>query len=91
LDTQLGNNGSILSIYPNPAKDYLEVALIGRKEAETLIILNILGEIVREIKISPSGSESIFRINTSEIPSGNYLLGIQGESRHTFQKFGILR
>jgi len=91
LDTQLGNNGSILSLYPNPAKDYLEVVLIGRKETETLIILNVLGEIVREIKISPSGSESIFRINTSEIPSGNYLLGIQGESRHTFQKFGILR
>jgi hypothetical protein len=66
--------------------------MLNLPETKSLIILNILGEKLLDVKISPSNtSTAVFKINTSSIPAGNYLIGIEGEDRQTFQKFSILR
>jgi PKD repeat protein len=91
-DASSVNTGSILKVYPNPAQDDLEISMLNLPETKSLIILNILGEKLLDVKISPSNtSTAVFKINTSSIPAGNYLIGIEGEDRQTFQKFSILR
>lgn len=91
LDAAITPSGSIMNIYPNPAQDYVEVSILNLEESKTITILDILGKTIQEVKITPTGNKSLYLIHTNQLPSGNYLLGIQGESQHTFQMFSILR
>ncbi|MBX7205541.1 MAG: T9SS type A sorting domain-containing protein [Bacteroidia bacterium] len=60
-------NASI-TVYPNPVKDVLYIKEV--KEASTLVITNIIGKNVKEIKLT-SGSQMI---DVSDLPEGIYFL-----------------
>ncbi|MBX7052251.1 MAG: T9SS type A sorting domain-containing protein [Flavobacteriales bacterium] len=73
--------GFAFQIYPNPAQDFLIVD--GNEFIESIKILDQLGQELW------SGSNR--RIDIRDIPTGIYLISIQGEISNTIQRVEILR
>lgn len=74
-----------ISIFPNPASDYIQINLTQPSEGSEIRIYNIYGECV--IKLSPALSEgNEVRVNVSDLPAGVYYLRIG----NTVQKFIII-
>jgi len=70
-----------LSVYPNPATNYLRVDYPGMRSA---VILDVLGKQVHRQEFS--GESSSF-INTQELRSGLYFITVDGESGSFTTKF----
>lgn len=64
-----------LMIYPNPAHDYLSVRAVGG--GSELIHVELSG-MLGDRRIEAEGEDDV-RLNISELPSGTYLVRIQGE------------
>jgi hypothetical protein len=75
---QLLNNGSVISMYPNPVNDILSVNLDAKASAKaTLVLYDLNGRIVvSENAIITTGMNTI-SINTSTLNSGFYIAEIQ--------------
>ncbi len=72
------NNDVNVSLYPNPAKDYLNVNFTSNSNGE-IEILNNVGQIVYSEKITKS-SNSNHKISTSNLESGIYFIRIKNDS-----------
>ncbi|MFO7669075.1 MAG: T9SS type A sorting domain-containing protein [Bacteroidales bacterium] len=70
-----------LSVYPNPATDYLRVEYPGMRSA---IILDVLGKQVQQQEFS---GESSSIIHTQELRSGLYFITVDGDSGSFTSKF----
>ncbi len=70
LPTESGSKQSSIKIFPNPAKDYLQIQYLKSWEAGTLIIYNSQGREIKRVKIQSEDQ----RINTSDLVPGNYKL-----------------
>lgn len=81
---QYFNNESI-SIYPNPVKDVLEVA-ISQKIDGDITVTNVLGQQVYEGKISTGGGTTIAKIDMSGLPDGIYIFSLQSGSQRLEKK-----
>ncbi len=68
-------NDKVINMYPNPANDI--VTLQGVKEDDQITISNIKGKTVIELKAQ--AQEEIILIES--LPSGIYMLSINGENR----------
>lgn len=80
----------IISLYPNPANDYINIAL-GNNEFKQLKIeiYNLTGRLLKEKNITPN--ESTFNLDVGQLISGIYLVKIitnEGEQLH-FDKITI--
>lgn len=73
----------VFSIFPNPVSDILNIQ--GESRMEMVRLVNLAGQIIYE---SPVKSNE-FRIETSGMPSGLYLLNITTDKGNTIQKVSI--
>ena len=83
--------GSILTIYPQPAHDYLLLEWRGQKQTEgyaDYAIYNLLGQVLIRSSFlqRPDG---INRIPVNTLPSGSYYLVVQFDGKHFSQKIII--
>lgn len=67
------NNELIISLYPNPVKDNLNLEL---SEASRLKIANLNGQVLKDIPLSAGSA----RLDLSELQSGTYLVIVQNET-----------
>lgn len=72
-------------LYPNPAKDQLQVYVPGIKNNASYTITNIQGQIVG----TGRDTSSMFNINIKGNPSGIYFLNIESEGKVWNKKFVI--
>jgi hypothetical protein len=72
-----------LSVYPNPASSHLQVELQGFDSQELLLQLyNLTGQLIQEVPLQHTGQAFIqHQMDISTVPSGLYLLKIQGENK----------
>lgn len=78
-------NGNVaISIYPNPAIDYIFIDKIQSFENGTYDIIDITGTIVKSMLISNQQNAAI---SISELPKGVYMLRIQSEIGVIVSKF----
>lgn len=75
-ETKLEENTGI-QVYPNPARDYLNIELYNTRISHLMVNLyDQQGILVREIADRAFHGEQMFTVNTSDLPAGNYFLGI---------------
>lgn len=70
----------VMQIYPNPAHSQINVVLFSK--AETIEMINVLGEIVRTVKPTSEVSE----INISDLRSGTYFIRVIVNGKPTVSK-----
>ncbi len=75
-DNELSN----VQIYPNPAKDELYIRNAAKSE---LFIYNIYGELL----MRNYNSKELFRVNTKDFPTGNYIIKILNDHEIITRKF----
>ena len=75
---QYSSRNTKLQIFPNPVKDELNI-IDGEGQAT---IYNLLGQPVRSFNIN----QSSFKVNTSELANGQYVLRIQSENGEVITK-----
>jgi|GEM_PF-6473782 len=79
-------NYNLLSIYPNPANDFITISvteLVEVAEATTVNIINALGEIVLTEKVTSSNTT----LNTSNLKNGIYFIKVESKNGSTIKKF----
>lgn len=67
---------SAITVYPNPAKDYLNINIPGSLEATTYTIYNKLGQVVKQMNVS---SQNDLRVNTANFSTGVYFVKVEKE------------
>lgn len=81
---EIPNQPSTVKAFPNPATDYLQ--LESENNIESITVVNVQGQIVRQQTITPSTN---FRLNVKELISGTYFMKVQtskGQEQITFIK-----
>lgn len=66
-----------ISIYPNPASEYVSISLSGTSQADeqpTFEIVDELGKKVASIPVLASSNTSDWQIPVSQLPSGFYVI-----------------
>ena len=82
----VADNG--IALWPNPATDELNVALVGgMKGAVTVMITDLDGRTVKTERMSLAGGRSQLRMATSGLNPGMYLLRISDGSVNLSQRF----
>jgi blue copper oxidase len=84
--TEAGVTAGHLSVYPNPASEYVTLAWADLK-AEELVIYNTFGQMVMIKKID--GTEPDLTVRTSGLAAGIYYLSITGDGKSAKKKFVI--
>ena len=79
--------GSSLNVYPNPAKEYIEVTYMRRTGRNTVRIFSITGTMVLEVPNVNPGQ----RIDISTLDNGLYLLQFHQGSATLTRKFTVAR
>jgi hypothetical protein len=75
-----------LLIYPNPAKDVIDV--ITNLTGDVLVeVINFNGIIIKSLKIAETNGR--FSINTHDLPAGMYLLKVAGKESLITKRFVI--
>lgn len=83
-------DGGAVNIYPNPAKDKINVEATGNiTEIEEVSIINNLGAVV--IKQQSTSGAAKQTINVSALPAGYYMMRISTESGIVNKPFNIVR
>jgi len=78
------DNNNTISIYPNPANDFMTVSLVAESvEATTIYIINALGEMVLTEKVTSSNTT----LNTSNLTNGIYFVKIESKNSSAIKKF----
>ncbi|MGI9525510.1 MAG: DUF4832 domain-containing protein [Weeksellaceae bacterium] len=72
------NNKSIF-IYPNPASEFITIAL-KNTDVETIKIYNIYGQLVKVVSIASNQ-----KINITELPAGIYFISLRNDKSSTFK------
>lgn len=76
---------SAITIFPNPANDWVEVN--AADDLEVVEVFNLLGEVVRYYE---PGSAQL-RINTATLPTGIYILRIETDQNQISRKLKVTR
>ncbi|MBC7689918.1 MAG: T9SS type A sorting domain-containing protein, partial [Aquabacterium sp.] len=72
---RLTANGLIVGVYPNPIKDFANVAIDMEQDAEaTLTVNDALGKQVQTMQVQLFKGPNIKKINMASHASGSYLL-----------------
>jgi Arylsulfotransferase (ASST)/Secretion system C-terminal sorting domain len=90
LTTGINSNDFIgfISVYPNPANDYLQIEIAtGNSEKTMAIIYDNFGRAVKQFLISSSNN----RIDIHELSTGNYYLKIAGTNESLTKRFSVIR
>ena len=68
--TTFATNSEILSVYPNPASDY--IALTNEDNVKSIEVFNVLGRRIRSFEIEHTGE----RYDITDLPNGLYYLHV---------------
>lgn len=80
------------SIYPVPAQQQLNVLLDSKVGAEAVITLNdIQGRVLMNRNLKLNTGLNAIQLNTGHLPSGNYILNVNGQQIRLQEKVSILR
>jgi len=80
-------NQRSLTVFPNPAKDYIEVNYTGRRGSNTVRIFSITGNLMLELTNVSQGQ----RIDISSLDNGLYLLQFHQGTTTLARKFTVAR
>jgi len=82
-----------ISIYPNPAGDYVNVQFLNRNSEEVNVsILNIIGEEINSsITTSLNQGVSLIRINTFQMVNGYYMVQLKTETATKTMRLQIIK
>lgn len=73
------NDGSDIQVFPNPAKDAIQVIYNSGDSAATLLkVTDIQGKVMREITLDPE--QHALSIDLSAVPKGMYIIAIHHEN-----------
>lgn len=79
---------SKISIYPNPAKEYLIIGLNSSfEDSYNLSVVNVLGEVFSNFSLKGNTN----KINIKDIPDGVYFIKVNAKGRSIIQKFIIAK
>ncbi|MBL0339514.1 MAG: T9SS type A sorting domain-containing protein [Bacteroidetes bacterium] len=82
-ETKIFSPNDNFQLYPNPANNNVEIKLNNNKELiSNVVLINNLGNIVLKEKLDEK--QSSYKLNTSQRPSGLYLLKIMTTSGTTY-------
>jgi hypothetical protein len=85
------DQNSVLSVYPNPVSDILNVVVPGGVEEGSLVeIVNASGKIVRSFRNNKSSGD-VFSVNVSDISSGHYIIKIKTNTELFWEQLLIAR
>lgn len=77
-------DGNLVSIYPNPAKDFMTIDLATDfTEGATMHVINALGEIVLTEKAISNSTT----LKTENLPNGIYFIKVESKNGSTIKKF----
>lgn len=82
IDNSINEYNTInsVSIYPNPANDYINVNIISPVSTNAIInISNILGQQVYSESINVKAGSTNLHINVNNLPAGMYMLSLQAD------------
>jgi hypothetical protein len=84
---------SLFQIYPNPARDVLEVVLINSYDlkADDYAIINTMGQIVKEGSILKEKTVNTFSINVSDLNNGVYYVRLFLKDSYLYKKVIIAK
>lgn len=80
-------------VYPNPVRtgETLTIKLSRPVGDVTLRVYNVLGQVVYSRHIQNAVSDGVYGVNTRGLPSGLYLINLEGRSWRAARKFLVLR
>ena len=76
-------------IYPNPATGFVHINITNVEDAESLMLLNPLGQVVFEMSISDNQND--LTIDVSKFPSGIYTAKINSADSFTTCKVQVIK
>jgi PKD repeat protein len=75
-----------ISIYPNPANDYITISIDNSIEFATISLIDVLGKEIMSRNVTQSTSQ----LNLSGISNGIYSLKLKDEHNHSFTKLIVV-
>ncbi|HET8573343.1 MAG TPA: T9SS type A sorting domain-containing protein [Edaphocola sp.] len=95
IDTKTGvvtvaDAASVLTVYPNPAKDYLMLQVADQNTIEQAALYDISGREVEKAGYGPSGQNKV-KVRTGNLPSGIYLLRVKTKAGWQSRKVELVR
>lgn len=88
-----GQSG-IVELYPNPAKDQLNVKFHNSQKTAlvaTVQVLNVLGEVVLQTQKTVTNGMQVISVDLENIPAGTYTIAFKNENWSTVKKFVKIR
>ena len=83
LNNQDFDFGNYFNIYPNPAKDVLNIGTKDTIEIKSLAVYDVLGQIV----IAVPNAEKVSTVDVSKLQKGNYILKVKTNKGTSASKF----
>jgi len=83
-----GANSFVNSLYPIPAKDFLNIEFTQEQQAVTVVLIDLMGKIVN---VDFVNTDNIYQINLSDLNSGVYILKIACENGSYSKKVIVLK
>lgn len=95
INTQTGvvtvaDEASALTVYPNPAKDYLMLQVTDQNSIKQVALYDISGRKVSEASYGQSGQNKV-KMQTATLPSGMYLLRVKTSAGWQSRKIELMR
>jgi hypothetical protein len=92
VNTVTGASDVMVNLFPNPAKDKIEVALSLDQTSKSVsyTLIDGLGRFVSKETHNNVKAEN-FSMNTSKLPAGNYFLVVNTDTKAVSRKFVIVK
>ena len=74
---------STISVWPNPAADYINVSINNGSRYGKVTIYNMIGSLLKVVEMEGENKE----INISDLPAGSYLIMIDDEKEPITRQF----
>lgn len=80
-----------LTIFPNPAKDIINIRLMGGDAGQKLIVFDSFGQLVYKGQLQDYSGAVQARINTTNFSSGVYFVKVIVEGESVVKKFTVIK
>lgn len=89
----IAKNNDIITVYPNPATDVVNVRMdIGADDKGVISIYNGFGQVVKQQIIEPTQGQNIYSLQLSDLSSGQYFVSFSMDNKnYPVQKLMVTR
>lgn len=81
---------AMINLYPNPAKSALNVQVISELKNVSFIVMDLKGKRM-ELETPELSGENTYKLNTSELPSGVYILQMISNAKPISTRFTLIK